>query len=175
MFSVCVAFSCIVKTFAPFPYVLGAPTQACSLSLSGLSIVLVLHFVPEKWTRIWLLLWKCPCFPFVLFNLSLYHRGSTQEKTPPEGYRGRVLLYCPESTRQFTDFHLSLFCLSLQEDNPFPLTNKLCFLSLPSFIILRGVFGSWLFMEREKISSALVLSSRVCWFLLVGVGWRYWS
>lgn len=38
-----------MKMFAPSPYILGTPPQACSLSVSGLSVVLVLLFMPEMW------------------------------------------------------------------------------------------------------------------------------
>lgn len=45
-----------MKMFAPFLSILGRLPQACSLSLSELSVVLILVFMPEMWIVIWLLL-----------------------------------------------------------------------------------------------------------------------
>lgn len=45
-----------MKLFAPFLSILGTLPQAYSSSLSKLSVVLILVFMPEMWIVIWLLL-----------------------------------------------------------------------------------------------------------------------
>lgn len=148
-----------MKMFAPFLSVLGRPPQACSLSLSGLSLGLILLFMPEMWVIIWQLLF---------LNLSLTCRESNL-KTKHHIKGIEVILYPSEYPSNLLNVFLSCLSLSFQENIPFPVTNKLYFLSLPPRIVL-WVFGGFDFHQKRKdlISPVLPESAGSCWEAGVG-------
>lgn len=157
LFSISIIFSHIMKMFSPFLSILGRPPQACSLSLSGFSIGLILLFMPEMWVIIWQLLF---------LNLSLTYRESNlKTKHHIKGIEAMSSYILVSIQAIYWMFFSVVFLWVFKKIFPF-LSQISYIFSVSHHILFCEYLGDLIFIKREKISPPLFClpeSAGSCW------------